>query len=100
MKEDESILRSLYTFVPKLKRASDRALSVYLPARAEGFDMRHYDIELGHLRRRYKDGLEKEEGGIMKRELRRLREPLEVVRPAGCLALAGFGDEPVGLLEL
>jgi hypothetical protein len=100
MKEDDSIVRALYTFVPNLKRASDRALSIYLPARAEGFDMRHYDIELGQLRRRYKDRLDKEEREIMERELARLREHLEVVKPAGCPALAGFSDEPVGLLEL
>jgi hypothetical protein len=98
--EDDSIVRALYTFVPNLKRASDRALSIYLPARAEGFDVRHYDIELGQLRRRYKDRLDKEEREIMERELARLREHLEVVKPAGSPALAGFSDEPVGLLEL
>lgn len=100
MKEDESILRPLYTFTPNLRRASDRAMSVYLPARAEGFDMRHYDIEIGQLRRRYEDRLDKEDRKVMERELLRLREHLEVIRPAGCPALAGFGDEPVGLLEL
>ena len=98
--KDESILRSLSSFVPSLSRATNRALSVYIPARAEGFDMRHYDIEFGQLRRRYKDRLDDEEREIMERELRRLREHLEVVKPAGCPALAGFGDEPAGLLEL
>jgi len=73
---------------------------VYLPARAEGFDLRHYDIEFGQLRRRYEDRLDKEDRKVMERELLRLREHLEVVKPAGCPALAGFGDEPVGLLEL
>jgi len=100
MKDDESLLRSLYTFVPNLRRASGRALSVYLPARAEGFDLRHYDIELGQLRRRYTERLDKDDREIMERELARLREHLEVVKPAGCPALAGFGDEPAGLLEL
>jgi hypothetical protein len=100
MKDDNTMLRSLYDFVPNLRRASDRALSVYLPARAEGFDMRYYDIELGQLRRRYKERLDKEERAIMERELARLREHLEVVKPAGCPALAGFADEPVGLLDL
>jgi hypothetical protein len=100
MKEDESILRPLYTFAPNLKRASDRALSIYLPARAEGFDMRHYEIEIGQLTRRYRDRLDKEEREIMERELRRLREHLEAVKPGGSPALAGFGDEPAGLLEL
>ena len=98
--KDEGILKAIYTFVPKLRLASDRALSVYLPARAEGFDLRHYDIELGQLRRRYKDRLDDDERRIMERELARLREHLEVVRPAGSPALAGFGDEAVGLLEL
>jgi hypothetical protein len=98
--KDESVLRPLYTFAPRLRTASDMALSVYLPARAEGFDMRHYDIELRGLTRRYKDRLDDYERKIMERELLRLREHLEVVKPAGCPALAGFGDEPVGLLEL
>jgi hypothetical protein len=100
MKDDNSMLRALYTFLPNLRRASDSALSVYLPARAEGFDMRHYDIELGQLRTRYRERLDKEDRKIMERELARLREHLEVVKPAGCPALAGFGDEPAGLLEL
>jgi Bacterial archaeo-eukaryotic release factor family 10 len=97
---DDSILRPLYASVPNLRRASNKAVSVYLPARAEGFDMRHYDIELGQLTRRYRDRLDDEEREIMERELRRLREHLGLVKPAGCPALAGFGDEPVGLLEL
>src|ERR1700694_1090085 len=83
MKDDKDTLRSLYTFVPNLRRASDRALSVYLPARAEGFDLRPYDIELGQLKRRYRERLDKEEREIMERELARLREHLEVVKPAG-----------------
>ena len=98
MKDDKDTLRSLYTFVPNLRRASDRALSVYLPARAEGFDLRPYDIELGQLKRRYRERLDKEEREIMERELARLREHLEVVKPAGSPALAGFADEPAGLL--
>src|ERR1700674_4084083 len=100
MNDVNGMLRSLYTFVPNLRRSSDRALSVSLPARAEGFDMRHYDIELGQLRRRYRERLDKEDRAIMERELARLREHLEVVKPAGCPAMAGFGDEPAGLLEL
>src|SRR5450759_4254039 len=95
-----SVLRPLFAFVPNLRRASDRALSVYMPARAEGFDLRHYEIELGHLRRRYRDRLDGDEGEVMERELKRLREHLEVVRPAGCPSIAGFTDESVGLLEL
>ena len=71
-----------------------------MPVRAEGYDLRYYDIEFGQLRRRYKDRLDDEERDVMERELNRLRQHLEVVRPAGCPAMAGFGDEPAGLLEL
>jgi hypothetical protein len=95
-----STLKPLYAFVPSLRRATSRALSVYLPVRAEGYDLRFYDIEIGQLRRRYKDRLDDEEREVMERELLRLREHLEVVRLAGCPAMAGFGDEPAGLLEL
>src|SRR6266851_8253230 len=69
MHDDESMLSSLFTFAPNLRRASDKALSVYLPARAEGFDLRHYDIEFGQLRRRYEDRLDKEDRKVMEREL-------------------------------
>jgi hypothetical protein len=100
MKDENSLLRPLFTFVPNLRRASDHAFSVYLPARAEGFDMRHYDIELGQLKRRYRERLDKEDRNLMEREMARLREHLELVKPAGCPALAGFGDEPAGVLEL
>ena len=93
-------LRSLYAFVPSLKRASDRALSVYMPVRAEGFDARFYDLEFGKLKRRYKDRLDDEELEVMERELPRLREHLAIVKPAGCPAMAGFADEPARLLEL
>jgi len=93
-------LKSLFAFVPTLRRASDRALSVYLPVRAEGYDGRFYDIEIGKLRRRYKDRLDDEEREVMDRELARLREHLAVVKPAGCPAAAGFADEPAGVLEL
>ena len=95
-----STLKPLYAFVPSLRRATNRALSVYMPVRAEGYDQRHYNIEFGELRRRYKDRLDDEERNVMERELNRLREHLEVVRPAGCPAMAGFGDEPARLLEL
>lgn len=99
-RKDEPLLKALYRFVPNLSRASDGALSVYMPARAEGFDLRHYDIEIGQLRRRYMDRLDDEEREIMERELMRLREHLVIVKPAGCPSLACFADEPAGLLEL
>jgi hypothetical protein len=71
-----------------------------MPVRAEGYDLRYYDNEFGLLRRRYEDRFDDEERAVMERELQRLREHLEVVRPAGCPAMAGFGDEPARLLEL
>jgi Bacterial archaeo-eukaryotic release factor family 10 len=98
--KDEPLLKALHRFVPNLRRASDRGLSVYMPARAEGFDLRHYDIEIGQLRRRYIDRLDDAEREIMERELMRLREHLVVVKPAGSRSIAGFADQPVGLLEL
>jgi hypothetical protein len=93
-------IKSLYAFVPSLRRASDHALSVYMPVRADRYDSHFYDIEIGTLRRRYEDRLDDEERGVMGRELARLREHLAVVKPAGCLAVAGFADEPAGVLEL
>jgi release factor family 10 len=98
--KDAPLLKALYRFVPSLRGASDRALSVYMPARREGFDLRHYDIEIGQLRRRYMDRLDDEAREIMERELMRLRDHLVIVKPAGCPSIAGFSDEPVGLLEL
>lgn len=97
---ENSYLKALFAVVPSLRSASDRALSVYMPVRAEGFDLRFYDIELGQLRRRYKDRLDDDEREVMERELQRIREHLEVVKPAGCPAMAGFADEPAGVLEL
>ena len=93
-------LQSLYAFVPSLKRASDRALSVYIPVRAEGFDPRFYDTEFRKLGRRYEDRLDDDERAVMKRELPRLRDHLAIVKPAGSPALAGFADETAGVLEL
>jgi hypothetical protein len=97
---ENSYLKALFAVVPNLRRASDHALSVYMPVRAEGYDLRFYDIEFGQLKRRYKDRLDDDERGVMERELQRIREHLEIVRPAGCLAMAGFADEPAGVLEL
>ena len=82
-----STLKPLYAFFPSLRRATDRALSVYMPVRAEGYDLRFYDIEIGKLRRRYEDRLDDEDRDVMERELVRLREHLEAVRPAGCPAM-------------
>jgi hypothetical protein len=97
---ENSYLKALFAAVPSLRHATERAVSVYLPVRAEGFDLHFYDAELGRLKRRYKDRLDDDEREVMERELQRIREHLEIVKPAGCPAMAGFADEPVGVLEL
>jgi hypothetical protein len=91
---------ALLAFAPALRKASNRALSIYLPVRAEGFDARHYDLVIGHMVRTYQDRLGDEDREVMQREIPRVRAQLELVRPAGSPALAAFADEPAGLLEL
>ncbi|MEO6798285.1 MAG: hypothetical protein ABI401_12625 [Candidatus Dormibacter sp.] len=95
-----SPLQSVFTLAPNLRKASRRVLSVYLPARAEGYDTRFYDIEFGDLLHRYRDRLAEKDRSLMEHELRRLRTHLGFVRTAGCPALAGFADEPAGILEV
>jgi hypothetical protein len=97
---ENAYLKALFAVVPSLRRASDRALSVYMPVRAEGYDLRFYDIELAELKRRYRQRLADDERDVMDRELKRIREHLEIVKPAGCPAMAGFADAPAGVLEL
>lgn len=95
-----SPLLALFALAPELRRASSRALSVYLPARAEGYDARFYDIEFRDLEHRYRERLSERDRALMEHELRRFRQYLAVVKPAGCPAFAGFADEPAGLLHL
>ena len=95
-----SPLLALFVLAPRLRRASGRALSIYLPARSEGYDARFYDIEFRDLLHRYRDRLTAKDGELMEYEMRRLRHHIAVVRPAGCAAFAGFADEPHGVLEL
>src|SRR2546422_3686953 len=95
-----SPLLALFVLAPRLRRASNRAVSIYLPARSEGYDARFYDIEFRDLLHRYKDRLSAKDRELMEYELRRLRHHVAVVRPAGCPAFAGFADEPHGVLEL
>jgi release factor family 10 len=95
-----SPLLAMFVLAPRLRRASGRALSVYLPARAEGYDARFYDIEFRDLLHRYKDRVTAKDAELMEYEMRRLRHHIAVVRPAGCAAFAGFADEPHGVLEL
>src|SRR5207249_6954060 len=95
-----SPLLALFVLAPRLRRASNRAVSIYLPARSEGYYARFYGIEFRGLLHRYKDRLSGKDRGVMEYELRRLRHHVAVVRPAGCPAFAGFADEPHGVLEL
>src|SRR5579872_4471270 len=95
-----SPLIALFALAPSLRRASNRALSVYLPARPEGYEARFYDIELGNLIHRFKDRLTDNDRALMDYELRRLRAHLSVVRPAGCPAIACFADEAAGILQI
>ncbi|HKW60418.1 MAG TPA: hypothetical protein VJR46_11770 [Candidatus Dormibacteraeota bacterium] len=95
-----SPLLALFVLAPRLRRASGRALSIYLPARSEGYDARFYDIEFRDLLHRYKDRVTAKDAELMEYEMRRLRHHVAVVRPAGCPAFAGFADEPHGVLEL
>src|ERR671936_403657 len=95
-----SPLLALFVLAPRLRRASNRAVSVFLPARAEGYDSRFYDIEFRDLLHRYRGRMTAKDGELMEYEMRRLRHHVAVVRPAGCPAFAGFADEPHGVLEL
>jgi hypothetical protein len=95
-----SPLLALFVLAPRLRRASNRAVSIYLPARSEGYDPRFYDIEFRDLLHRYGGRLSAKDRELMEYEMRRLRHHIAVVRPAGCPAFAGFADEPHGVLEL
>jgi len=95
-----SPLLSLFVLAPRLRRASNRAVSLYLPARSEGYDARFYDIEFRDLLHRYRDRLSPKDRELMEYEMRRVRHHVAAVRPAGCPAFAGFADEPNGVLEL
>jgi hypothetical protein len=95
-----SPLQAVFVLAPRLRRASNRAVSVYLPARSEGYDARFYDIEFRDLLHRYRDRLTAKDAELMEYEMRRLRHHVAVVRPAGCPAFAGFADEPRGVLDL
>ena len=95
-----SPLLAIFVLAPRLRRASSRAVSIYLPARSEGYDARFYDIEFRDLLHRYRDRLSPKDHELMEYEMRRLRHFVAVVRPSGCPAFAGFADEPNGVLEL
>jgi hypothetical protein len=100
MTKDHDTLKVLFALAPSLRGASDRALSVYMPVRFEGYDSHHYELQIAHMIHRYRGRLDDKERAIMEREMPRLRAHLEIVRPAGCPAIAGFADETAGVLEL
>ena len=95
-----STLSALFAIAPNLKAASSRALSLYLPVRAEGFDAHHYELVLNHLADRYRERLDDSEREALDTELARVRTHLSMIRPAGCPAVAVFADERAGLLEV
>lgn len=95
-----SPLQAIFVVAPRLRRASNRAVSIFLPARSEGYDARFYDIEFRDLLHRYSTRLAPKNRELMEYEMRRLRHHVAAVRPAGCPAFAGFADEPNGVLEL
>ena len=95
-----SPLQALFVLAPRLRRASNRAVSIYLPARSEGYDARFYDIEFRDLLHRYQERVTPKDRELMEYEMRRLRHHVAAVRPAACPAFAGFADEPHGVLEL
>lgn len=95
-----SPLRSLFALVPDLRRATDETLSLFILARPEGYDARHYDIELRSLVKRYEGRLSEKERKVVDRELPRLRTRLEEMRPAACPAIAGYADEAAGILDI
>ncbi|HEV2415781.1 MAG TPA: hypothetical protein VGX27_13330 [Candidatus Dormibacteraeota bacterium] len=95
-----SPLLAIFVLAPRLRRASNRAVSIFLPARSEGYDPRFYDIEFRDLLHRYSNRLAPKDRELMEYEMRRLRHHVASVRPAGSPAFAGFADEPHGVLEL
>jgi hypothetical protein len=93
-------ISALFSIAPNLRTASNRALSLYLPIRAEGFDAHEIELTLNHLAARYQDRLDQAERHVLDSELARMRTHLNIVRPAGFPAVAGFADEGAGLLTL
>src|SRR2546430_14961968 len=69
---NHSPLQAIFALAPRLRRASSRALSIYLPARSEGYDARFYDIEFRDLLHRYKDRLSPKDRELMDYEMRHI----------------------------
>ena len=94
-----SPLNALFAVAPGLRRAMDHTLSLYLPARSEGYDDRYYDILFGDLLHRYRERLGRKELEVLDAELPRLRAHTGILRPAGSAALGAFAQSAPDLLE-
>ena len=83
-----------------LATSDARTLSIYLPIRAEGFEASYYDIQMKHMANEYRHKLEKDAAELLDAELGRFKTHLNLVRPAGCPAIAGFSNEAIALLAI
>ncbi|HLJ19286.1 MAG TPA: hypothetical protein VKU84_03765 [Stellaceae bacterium] len=95
-----SPLNALFAVAPGLRLATDHTLSLYLPARSEGYDDRYYDILFGDVLHRYRERLGRKELAVLDAELPRLRAHIGILRPAGSAALGAFAQTAPDLLEI
>jgi hypothetical protein len=79
---------------------TERALTIYLPLRREGYDERYYSALLQDLVKRYRGRLSEGEREVIGRELPRIQRRLESDHPGGCDGLAAFACEAAGVLAL
>jgi hypothetical protein len=92
-------LNTLLKLEPQLGTKDEQTLSVYMPVRAEGFDVRHYDVILEHVAGPYRQKLDDDQKKVLDRELPRFRTHLHLVRPAGCPAIAFFSNDAIALIH-
>src|SRR2546423_4284758 len=92
-------LNTLLKLEPQLATKDERTLSVYMPVRAEGFDVRHYDVILEHVADPYRRKLDDDQKKLFDSELQRFRTQLNLIRPAGCPAIAAFSNEAISLMH-
>lgn len=95
-----SPLVALFRLAPTLRRAGDRTVSVYMPARSGGYDAGYYDIVFGDLAHRYRERLSDRELDVMAKELPRIRARMGIMRPAGCAGLALFAEDATDVLDI
>ncbi len=99
-KELPNPLVALFAVAPTLRGATNRVLSVYIPARAGGYNPRYYDIVFGDLRHRYRERLGERDLEVLDRELPRIRAQMALARPSGGATFACFAESSTGLLEI